>query len=150
MNRFAADERATNAIAVALFAAMPDSFAGWTILLEGELGAGKSTLARAFIRAAGHSGPVPSPTYTLVEPYNLPVGCIYHVDLYRVSSEEELQFLGLGELDDGCRLIEWPERVPALRNQADLCISLQYDGAGRRLTIDPLSERGQGLIEKIN
>jgi tRNA threonylcarbamoyladenosine biosynthesis protein TsaE len=150
MNRCAADEQATNSIAAALFAAMPDSLAGWTILLEGELGAGKSTFARAFIRAGGYSGPVPSPTYTLIEPYSLPMGLIYHIDLYRVSNEEELRFLGWGELDDGCRLIEWPERVPSLRSQADLCISLAYDGNGRRLTIDALSERGHSLIEKIN
>ncbi len=150
MNCFAEDEQATETIAAAFFAAMPDDFAGWTILLEGELGAGKSTFARAFIRAAGHSGPVPSPTYTLVEPYNLPAGSIYHIDLYRVSSEEELRFLGWGELDDGCRLIEWPERVPALRKQADLSISLQYEGDGRRLRFDAVSERGQRVIEKIN
>ncbi len=150
MNRFAEDEQATDSIAAGLFNAMPDSLAGWTILLEGELGAGKSTFARALIRAAGHSGPVPSPTYTLVEPYNLPVGMIYHVDLYRVSDEEELRFLGWGELDDGCRLIEWPERVPSLRSQADLCILMTYYGDGRRLTFDALSARGQALIEKIN
>ena len=150
MNCFAEDEQATETIAAAFFAAMPDDFAGWTILLEGELGAGKSTFARAFIRAAGHSGPVPSPTYTLVEPYNLPAGSIYHIDLYRVSSEEELRFLGWGELDDGCRLIEWPERVPALRKQTDLSISLQYEGDGRRLRFDAVSERGQRVIEKIN
>ena len=90
--------------------ALPDELGGWTLLLSGELGAGKSTFARALIRAAGHDGPVPSPTYTLVEPYNLSAGRFYHVDLYRVSDEEELRYLGWNELDDGFRLVEWPDQ----------------------------------------
>ena len=92
------------------------------MLLTGELGAGKSTFARAFIKAAGHTGAVPSPTYTLVEPYKLAAGNIYHVDLYRVSGEEELRYLGWNELDDGFRIVEWPDRAPGLASQADLAI----------------------------
>ena len=103
--------------------------AGMTILLEGDLGAGKSTFARGLIRALGHSGPVPSPTYTLVEPYALPAVTVYHVDLYRVSSEDELRFLGWNELDDGLRLVEWPDRAPQLAGTADIRLLLEYDGA---------------------
>ena len=92
MSLYLSDEAATIAFAERLHAALPADVAGWTVLLDGELGAGKSTLARALIRAMGHIGVVPSPTYTLVEPYQLPAGSVYHVDLYRISAEEELRF----------------------------------------------------------
>jgi tRNA threonylcarbamoyladenosine biosynthesis protein TsaE len=106
MNVFLPDERATEALATRLAAAMPPSTAGLTLLLRGDLGAGKSTFARALIRSLGHAGAVPSPTYTLVEPYDLPGGMVYHVDLYRVSSEDELRYLGWTELDEGFRIVE--------------------------------------------
>ncbi len=150
MNRFLVGEEATVALAREIFAEMPDDLAGWTVLLSGELGAGKSTFARAFIKAAGHEGAVPSPTYTLVEPYKLPCGNIYHVDLYRVSDPEELRFLGWGEQDDGIRLVEWPDRAPGLVQEADLALELKYDGTSRKASIEGLSNRGSALIQKIN
>ena len=150
MSLFLEDEAATTALAEQFRAALPESLSGLTILLEGELGAGKSTFARGLIRAMGHQGPVPSPTYTLVEPYDLPSGIIYHVDLYRVSSVEELRFLGWNELDDGLRLVEWPDRAPELAKAADVRLTLSYDGAGRSVQIDGLSARGQELITDIN
>ncbi len=137
-----ADEQATNALGRALYEALPADIRGFTILLEGELGAGKSTLARALIRAAGHTGAVPSPTYTLIEPYDLERGKLYHVDLYRVIDEEELQFIGFNDLEDGCRLVEWPDRAPLLAGEADLRVTLQYAGTGREATLTGLSERG--------
>jgi tRNA threonylcarbamoyladenosine biosynthesis protein TsaE len=143
MKRFLPDEAATTAFGRELLDALPQDLAGWTLLLTGELGAGKSTLARAFIKAAGHRGAVPSPTYTLVEPYNLARGNIYHVDLYRVSGEDELRYLGWNELDDGCRIVEWPDRAPGLTGQADLAITLSYDGVGRLIEVTGLSERGK-------
>jgi tRNA threonylcarbamoyladenosine biosynthesis protein TsaE len=142
-----ADEAATSAFGRDLLDALPDDLAGWTLLLTGELGAGKSTLARAFIRAAGHTGAVPSPTYTLVEPYSLTRGNIYHVDLYRVSDEDELRYLGWNELDDGCRIVEWPDRAPGLASQADLSITLHYEGDGRRVEVAGLSDRGERLVK---
>ena len=141
MTRFLADEAATIAFGHEILDALPENLAGWTLLLTGELGAGKSTFARAFIKAAGHSGAVPSPTYTLVEPYDLPRGHIYHVDLYRVSSEDELRYLGWNELDNGCRLVEWPDRAPGLTSQADLSVTLCYEGDGRSVEIAALSPR---------
>ncbi|MDH3533294.1 MAG: tRNA (adenosine(37)-N6)-threonylcarbamoyltransferase complex ATPase subunit type 1 TsaE [Gammaproteobacteria bacterium] len=128
---------------------MPADVAGWTILLAGELGAGKSTFARALIRAMGHEGPVPSPTYTLVEPYKLPGRTIYHIDLYRIASEDELRYLGWGELDDGLRLIEWPERVPSLLEQADLCLQFDYQDSGRRVEAAGVSGRGVELASRL-
>ena len=145
MKRFLPDEAATTAFGRELLDALPEDLAGWTLLLTGELGAGKSTLARAFIKAAGHTGAVPSPTYTLVEPYHLARGNIYHVDLYRVSGEDELRYLGWNELDDGCRIVEWPDRAPGLTGQADLAITLSYDGVGRTVEIEGLSDRGKRL-----
>jgi tRNA threonylcarbamoyladenosine biosynthesis protein TsaE len=144
------DEAATMALAEQMYAALPDELAGWTILLRGELGAGKSTFARAFIKSAGHEGAVPSPTYTLVEPYKLASGKIYHIDLYRVSDEEELRYLGWNELDDGLRLVEWPERAPGLMDEADLILELEYAGHSRLARLKALNERSSELIQKIN
>ncbi len=149
MSEFLPDEQATIELAGRLGVALPDSLAGWTVLLAGELGAGKSTFARALIRTLGHSGPVPSPTYTLVEPYQVRRGPIYHVDLYRVTSEDELRYLGWNEIDDGLRLVEWPERAPGLVEQADLQLTLAYDGAGRTARFLALSEKGRQLMAAL-
>lgn len=149
MKKFLADEAGTAAFARQLLEALPADLAGWTVLLSGELGAGKSTFARALIRAAGHSGAVPSPTYTLVEPYVLPRSTFYHIDLYRVSSEEELRYLGWSELDDGFRLVEWPDRAAQLAEQADLELMLFYEGAGRRAELRGRSARGKEIAESL-
>ena len=146
MRRYLPDEAATMAFGREMLDRLPADLAGWTILLNGELGAGKSTFARAFIRAAGHEGAVPSPTYTLVEPYALPRGNIYHVDLYRVADEEELRYLGWNELDDGCRIVEWPDRAPGLTDQADVSITFSYADGGRNVEVTALSERAAALL----
>ena len=140
------DPQATDRLGASLARALPDNSRGWIILLQGELGSGKSTLARAMLREFGHVGTVPSPTYTLVEPYNFPAFSVYHIDLYRINDSEELEFLGWSDLGDGLRLIEWPERVPALSAQADVLVALRYDGAGRTAELTGLTERGAGVI----
>lgn len=150
MKRFLPDEQATIGLACEVYRALPRDRAGWTVLLTGELGAGKSTFARALINAAGHSGSVPSPTYTLVEPYKLASGNIYHIDLYRVSSEDELYYLGFDELDDGLCLVEWPDRASRLAGEADLIVELRYRGSARQATLIGCSERGLALTQKIN
>lgn len=142
-----ADEAATRALGARLARALPADTAGWMILLQGELGSGKSTVARALIESLGHEGPVPSPTYTLVEPYETAGRLVYHVDLYRVSSEDELLFLGFQELADGLMLIEWPERVPGLAARADLTVELGYRGTARSARLIPRSPRGRALLE---
>lgn len=143
------DEQSTVALAGRLRAALPESLAGLTILLEGELGAGKSTFARGLIRAMGHRGPVPSPTYTLVEPYDFPEGMIYHIDFYRIADEEELRYLGWHELENGLRLVEWPDRAPGLSETADLRLQLAYDGDGRKASFTAISPAGSQLLQRL-
>lgn len=119
------------------------------ILLRGELGAGKSTLARAVLRALGHEGNVPSPTYTLVEPYQIGDVSAYHVDLYRVSEASELEYLGWSDLCEGLVLIEWPERAQGLVSHGDMLIDLCYSGEGRNARVFGISERGRTAIEAV-
>lgn len=107
---------------------------GGMIWLEGDLGAGKTTLARALLRALGVQGAVRSPTYTLVEPYELEGGLrILHLDLYRLAEPEELY--GLGVLDEAPPaawwLVEWPQRGQGVLPAPDLCLRLAADGEGR-------------------
>ncbi|ANO51641.1 tRNA (adenosine(37)-N6)-threonylcarbamoyltransferase complex ATPase subunit type 1 TsaE [Woeseia oceani] len=144
-----ADEAASIALGTRLASHLPAELAGWMILLQGDLGAGKSTVARALLRGLGQTGPVPSPTYTLIEPYELPAGRVYHVDLYRIAGADELEFLGWEELDDGLRLVEWPERVPALFKTADICLQLAYTETGRRAVLRAYSERGAAWLATL-
>jgi tRNA threonylcarbamoyladenosine biosynthesis protein TsaE len=144
------NEAATVELANELWRALPDELDGWTLLLRGELGSGKSTFARALIKAAGHQGPVPSPTYTLVEPYAVGRTTIYHVDLYRIADEEELRYLGWDELEHGFRLVEWPERAPGLLAAADVSLVLLYDGDGRVAQLSGMSDRGRRLVEALS
>ena len=150
MKLYLADPAATEQLAGRLLRALPADTAGWTVLLDGELGAGKSTFARALIKALGHTGPVPSPTYTLVEPYRISDRIIYHIDLYRIAGDDELRYLGWTELDDGMRLVEWPERAPGLLQQADLSLSLSYKGEGRCAEFHGISERGAKLEAELS
>ena len=143
------DEQATNALGAAMAAALPQDFQGWSLLLQGDLGAGKSTLARPMLHALGHKGRVPSPTYTLVEPYQFPQGDIYHIDLYRVTALDELEFLGWSDLDAGLKLIEWPERVPALVDTADIKLVLEYEENGRTAVVHGISDRGAALLSRM-
>ena len=107
------------------------------MLLRGDLGAGKTCLARGFMRAAGHRGAVPSPTYTLVEPYDIAGLRVFHIDLYRLGDAGELEYLGWRDMRPGILLIEWPERAPDVERGADLEIQLRNAGAGRRARPGP-------------
>ena len=144
-----ADDAASTEFGAQLARHLPADSAGWLVLLQGELGTGKSTIARALLRGLGQTGPVPSPTYTLIEPYELPAGVVYHVDLYRIGSASELEFLGWEDLDDGLRLVEWPERVPSLMQQADVCLRLAYAGSGRSAELHAFTARGRDWLEKL-
>lgn len=120
-----ADADATEALGRHLAALIPD--AGIALALSGPLGAGKSSLARALLRGLGVDGAVPSPTYTLVEPYTVNGREVYHVDLYRIGDADELDMLGLAELaEDTVLLVEWPERDNARRLRFDLTLALAH------------------------
>jgi len=108
------------------------------VYLVGDLGAGKTTLTRGILRALGHAGPVKSPTYTLLEPYeDLAQGPVYHFDFYRISDAAELEYIGVDELVDGpgIKLVEWPQRAQDSLPQADWTIELSIEGSGRRVQI---------------
>lgn len=112
----------------------------WVIYLQGELGAGKSALVRATLRALGVAGTIRSPTYTLVENYQLQLTGsttvpVLHMDLYRLSDPEELEFLGLRDTN-GFWLVEWPSKGAGELPQADMFITLEYAGEGRLATIE--------------
>jgi tRNA threonylcarbamoyladenosine biosynthesis protein TsaE len=131
-----ADEAATIGAGLLLAGALR---IGDVVALSGELGAGKSTLARGILRGLGHEGDVPSPTFGLVIPYEPPGLRIpaWHADLYRIDQPEEAEALALDEaLEDGVLLVEWPERLgPRLWPEA-LRITLSHDpSGGRRLTV---------------
>jgi tRNA threonylcarbamoyl adenosine modification protein YjeE len=106
---------------------------GDSVALEGDLGMGKTTLARAVLRALGVEEEVPSPTFTLVQSYETPRLAVRHYDLYRLRAESELEELGLDEaLEDGAALIEWPERAAARLPQDRLTVTLTMTGAVRQ------------------
>ena len=109
------------------------------VFLHGDLGAGKTTLVRGILRAFGYLGAVKSPTYTLVEPYVLDVGRVYHADLYRVADPQELSFIGFDELlaEEAIKLVEWPEHgqpdLPEPDIEVWLDVSLDKQGSRRRV-----------------
>ncbi|MGO2131533.1 MAG: tRNA (adenosine(37)-N6)-threonylcarbamoyltransferase complex ATPase subunit type 1 TsaE [Halomonas sp.] len=119
--------------------------------LEGELGAGKTTLARGILRAYGHLGAVKSPTYTLVEPYELDGVRVYHFDLYRISDPEELEFIGGRDLltDDSLSIIEWPARGDGWLPEPDLVALLEHCDRGRRITLSALSDHGRQVLARL-
>ena len=126
------------------------------IYLSGELGAGKTTLVGGLLQALGVTGPVKSPTYTLIEPYDLGGRAFYHLDLYRVADPRELEMLALRDLlEPGTvLLVEWAERGGAMLPPADLRIRLAYaaDPApshARSLRLAASSHQGESLLNKL-
>ncbi|MET1161365.1 MAG: tRNA (adenosine(37)-N6)-threonylcarbamoyltransferase complex ATPase subunit type 1 TsaE [Pseudoxanthomonas sp.] len=117
--------------------------------LQGDLGAGKSTLARALLRALGVQGAIRSPTYTLVERYPIPDGEAWHLDLYRIGDVGELDFLGLDETVATLWLIEWPERAGSSLPQADLRVELATLGLGREARLFAGTVEGERWLANL-
>jgi len=121
------------------------------IYLHGDLGMGKTTLARGIIRGLGHQGAVKSPTFTLIEPYQWGEIQVFHFDLYRLLDAEELEFLGVRDCftQSSLCLVEWPERGAGILPAPDLDITITPQVLGRRLQLRPLSAYGRAWCQVL-
>lgn len=144
---FLPDPAATDAIAARFANARPASA---IVHLHGDLGAGKSSFARAFLRRLGVAGAIRSPTYTLVERYPLADGReALHIDLYRIGEPGELEFLGIEPEQVALWLVEWPERGAGALPLADLHLRLAIEGEGRRLRAEAAGPTGDAWLDAI-
>lgn len=121
------------------------------LFLTGDLGAGKTTLVRGFLRAKGHQGPVKSPTYTLIEPYCLDGLDIYHFDLYRIDSPDALEAVGARDYFGPVSvcLVEWADRAPAYLSMADLLIHIEHHQDQRKVMLFARSAAGRDAISRV-
>jgi tRNA threonylcarbamoyladenosine biosynthesis protein TsaE len=136
MQKFLENAEATEQFGNELFYILPSKC---LIFLHGELGAGKTTLVRGYLRAAGHAGTVKSPTYNLVEEYSIADKKIYHFDLYRLNDPEELEWIGINDyLNQDCVcFIEWPDQGKGFLPEPDRVITLSQQGEGRVINVSP-------------
>lgn len=154
--KYLGDERATEAAGAALGRAAEalcgKLAAALVVYLQGELGAGKTCLARGVMRGLGHAAAVKSPTYTLLEPYEETRIPVCHFDLYRLSDPGEVEFLGVDECFDAGRLclVEWPERGAGCLPPADLVIRLTTHQNGRYLHWHAAGPAGAQLAESLS
>ncbi len=148
MKRILHDEEQTLAFGASLFTVIDD---GCLVFLSGDLGAGKTTLVRGFLRAGGHIGPVKSPTFTVVEEYLINNRLIFHLDLYRLGDPEELEYLGIRDYLDNSAIcfIEWPEKGKGFLPQADLNIILDFKDDGRTIVIASHDKHGDTIRKKL-
>jgi tRNA threonylcarbamoyladenosine biosynthesis protein TsaE len=121
------------------------------LYLEGDLGTGKTTLTRGVLAGLGHRGAARSPTYTLLEPYELADRRLNHLDLYRLGDPQELEYLGLRDLlaEDAVWMVEWPERGRGVLPPPDLTIAIEYAVNGRRLRLSTTTPTGEAVLEAL-
>jgi tRNA threonylcarbamoyladenosine biosynthesis protein TsaE len=128
-----------------------NGYGGTCTFLRGELGAGKTTFSRYLLHSLGHKGNVKSPTYTLVEPYELGESTLFHFDLYRVADPEELEFMGIRDYftpHSAC-LVEWPEKGQGLLPAPDLSVDISYHQNGRMYEFEGLTPFGVLCVEAL-
>lgn len=145
-----ANEAATVALAERVAGALPD---GHVLYLVGDLGAGKTTFARALLQALGVEERIKSPTYSLLESYVTRAGQrAWHLDLYRIADPGELEWLGLDELHDAAALVlvEWPERGGGWLPAADTRLHIQHTGTSRTARLQATSARGRDLLARLH
>ena len=148
------DETKNIAIKVAMILRQK-GLGGLTIYLNGDLGAGKTTFTRHLIQALGHKGSVKSPTYTLVEPYEIDTIKVFHFDLYRLADAEELEFMGIRDYfnSDSMCLIEWAEKGWGLLAKPDIELDIKIDNThadNREFEFVASSEAGKRIISALN
>lgn len=144
-----ADEEATLALGRRMAAILPAD--GLVAFLYGDLGAGKTTFARAFLRALGVGERVKSPTYSLVEGYDIAGRQAFHLDLYRIADPGELEWLGLDSLAEpgSIVLVEWPERGAGALPPVDLALSFRHEEPGRAVRLEPKSPLGERIAASL-
>lgn len=150
---FLHDEAGTMALGASLASTLAP---GLSVYLHGDLGAGKTTLTRALLHAAGHQGHVKSPTYTLCEPYTLSLGGqtveLFHFDLYRMKSPEEFLDAGFRDHFDDANIciVEWPENGTTVLPPPDITVHLAVAGAGRRVELKALTDEGNRCLSRLD
>ena len=147
--RVLADEDATLAFGRELAVALQG---GLVVFLYGDLGAGKTTFARAFLRALGVGERVKSPTYSLVEGYDIGDRRAFHLDLYRIADPGELEWLGLDSLAEpgAVVLVEWPERGAGALPPVDLELHFRHADGGRAVRLEARSMSGQRILAALS
>lgn len=153
IKQYCSNEDDTRQVAFLLGSAfLAHGYGGRCVFLKGELGAGKTTFSRSLLHSLGHAGNVKSPTYTLVEPYELGTNTLFHFDLYRVADPEELEFMGIRDYftAQSLCLVEWPERGHGLLPTPDLIVDISYYQSGRMFEFEGISPFGIMCIEALH
>jgi len=125
---------------------------GDVLYFQGDLGAGKTTLATGLLHGLGHQGTVKSPTYTIVEPYTLSQTTVFHFDLYRLTDPEELVDMGFSDYlqPEAILIVEWHEKAQLLLPEATVTCHIEYADQGRQLELVSNTERGRKIISQVN